>query len=444
MKQRYINHVVVLCLSVFSISCMTSVSEAQNSGEIPRVKLDTNKDAIAGKNVPIKSRFTDLPIVEPSITAHPTNNNYLLAAAMVVTDINRPYASCRLSSFASKDGGKNWSETAHDYWGYDPWVALLPDGKAAMSWLGTPNSFKHQFPLKVFTSNDSGASWNNQIQSFNGFGHGHDGTKLVGYKESFYLTTVRFNGDMGADVVLYESKNDNAFKEVAVVKGEGLRLNFCEPAILSSGIVVVPTLHRSGKVWVNLYNPKTQQLSDKKVVSDNPKVGRGYSRMAADVGSNSKYKNRIYFVRAVANGSSSSGIWLNYSKDNGQSWTKEKRIDHFDNNLLSKANVASVAVNKDGVLGISWVDGQHSEDQKAYDVYFSISRDGGESFQRPVRVTNVSSNPRTKENGDVANKFIGGGHYLGLTTKADGSFQLIWSDSREGVFQLQTSNVTIK
>ena len=166
--------------------------------------------------------------------------------------------------------------------------------------------------------------------------------------------------------------------------------------------------------------------------------------MASDVGSDSNFRDRIYFVRAVADGKSSQGVWLNYSMNKGKTWSAEKRIDLFDNGRKSKANVASVAVNKNGVVGVSWVDGQFTEGQKSYDVYFSISKDGGESFQRPVRITEVSSNPRTRENGDVANKFIGGGHYLGITAKPDGSFQLIWSDSRTGMFKLQTCNVKIK
>jgi Neuraminidase (sialidase) len=407
------------------------------------VKLDTSKNVLPGKNIAVPSQFKYYPLVEPTIASHPNDTNHLLAAAMVVTDKNSPYESCRLSSFVSKDGGVTWKETAHDYWGYDPWVALLSNGKAALSWLGTPKSFRGQFPMVVFSSNDGGENWNSSEEVFSGLGHGHDGTKLVGYKDVFYLTTVQFNANMGADVVLYESKKNKGFSEVASIDGKGRRLNFCEPAVLTNGRVVVPTMHGQGKIWVNVYQPETQKMSERYVVSNNPKLGRGYARMASDVGAQSKFTNRVYFVRAVANGSGSQGVWLNYSKDEGRTWTQEKRIDLFDNGRPSKANVPSVTVNTNGVVGISWMDGQHSDDQKSYDVYFSISMDGGGSFQRPVRITEVSSNPRTEANGDVGNKFIGGGHYLGLTSKPDGSFQLIWSDSRNGMFQLQTCNVKI-
>lgn len=414
---------------------------AQNTLEF--AQLDTSKNAFPGENIAIPSQFKTYPLVEPTIASHPSDNNHLLAAAMVVTNKNNPYESCRLSSFVSKDGGQTWKETAHDYWGYDPWVALLPNGKAALSWLGTPKSFRGQFPMVVFASDDGGENWDSNVQVFQGLGHGHDGTKLVGSKDAFYLTTVRFNANMGADVVLYESISNRGFREVGAIEGQGRRLNFCEPAILTNGTVVVPTMHGQGKIWVNVYHPETKKMSESYVVSNNPKLGRGYARMASDVGAKSKFTDRIYFVRAVADGSSSQGVWLNYSKDEGKTWTPEKRIDLFDKGRPSKANVASVAVNANGVVGISWMDGQHSDDQKSYDIYFSISKDGGERFQRPVRVSEVSSNPRTEANGDVANKFIGGGHYLGLTAKPDGSFQLIWSDSRSGMFQLQTCNVKI-
>lgn len=407
------------------------------------VDFDNDITILVGQNTPITSSFNELPIVEPAISAHPTDNNILFAAAMVVTDKYNPYESCRLSSFYSNNGGTSWKETIHDYWGYDPWTAILSNGTACLSWLGTQGRFKGEFPLNIFSSSDCGKSWSKDVQTFKGFGYGHDGTKMVASKTNFYLTTVRFNNDMSAHVVLYESKYNEAFKEVGSIKEKGMRLNFCEPAVLSNNNVIIPFMHHQGKIWAQVFNPTTQKFSKKYIISENSKLGRGYSRLAIDSGPASKYLDRIYFVRAIADGGSSKGVWLNFSKDEGKTWVKEKRIDLFDNDQPSKANVPSIAVNKSGLVGISWVDGQHSKDPKSYDVYFSISRDGGKSFSKPARVTDVSSNPRTEKNGDVANKFQGGGHYLGIAAKADGKFQLIWSDSRNGYFQLQTCNIDV-
>ncbi len=395
-----------------------------------------------GPNIKISSKFATFPLVEPHLSAHPSDRQQLLAAAMVVTDVNQPYQSCRLSSFYSSDGGQNWAETAHDYWGYDPWTAILENGQTAMSWLGTPSSFQHQFPIQFFSSADGGQHWAAPPKTFSS-AHGHDGTKIAALGKDFYFTVVRFNGDGSADVVLYHRHGDAPFREVAHIPGQGVRLNFCEPAILSDGTVIVPASHFLQKIWVQRFDPKTQRLSEKHIVSIQPGGAKGYMRLAADTQRDSPFRDRLYFVRALGSRANFGGIWLNYSADGGRSWQKDIRVDQFGNNLPSKAQTPSVAVNKAGVVGISWVDSQHDPEQQKNDVYFTYSEDGGQHFHPPVRITSVSSDPRTAANGDVANKFPGGGHYLGLTARADGHFQLIWSDSRSGHFELQTCEVSI-
>ena len=428
----------LLFITIFSILiCSDCKSQPSSNNAI----LDKNNNITVGKNIVIKSQFTDLPVVEPHISAHPTDNNFLLAAAMVVTDINNPYQSCRLSSFISQDGGETWEETAHDWWGYDPWTAILPNGQTVMSWLGTKGNFQHQFPVQFFSSKNGGKNWEEKNQTLSG---GHDGTKIAALNNEFYFTTVRFRGHGIADVILCRREGDGDFKEVAKIDAKGKRLNFCEPAILSDGTVIVPASHFLKKIWVQTYHPKNNELSEPYTFSLNPGGAKGYMRLVVDNNKNSPFKDRIYFVRAMGRGQFSEGVWLNSSSDKGKTWSTDTRIDLFEKSLQSKAMVASVAVNKNGALGISWVDSQDDPAQQKNDIYFTVSLDGGKSFQRPIRVTDISTNPHTEKNGDVANKFPGGGHYLGLTSKTDGSFQLIWSDSRSGVFELQTCNVRIK
>lgn len=422
LRHRTILLVVCLLINRFCFS------QAESNTVFPTI--------LVGKTVTIHSQFEGLPVVEPHLSAHPSDASHLLAAAMVVTAIDRPYESCRLSSFVSKDGGLTWKETAHDFWGYDPWTAILPNGQTAMSWLGTKGSFQHQFPLQFFSSDDGGESWDRSTQSFHS-NHGHDGTKITALGRDFYFTTVRFNDDMSADVVLYHRKSNEEFMEAAKVDAQGVRLNYCEPVILGDGSVLVPFSHYLRKVWVQRYHPKTRLLSDKKLISLRPGGERGYMRMLADTESGSMFYDRVYFVRAA------DGVWLNYSIDHGQTWSQDIRIDQFDNSMTSQSMVASVAVNKEGIVGISWVDSQHDPSQQKNDVYFALSIDGGLSFCPPIRVTDVSTHPKTRKNGDAANKFPGGGHYMNIVSRADSSFQLIWSDSRSGVFELQTCHIAI-
>ncbi len=390
--------------------------------------------------VTIKSQFQGMPVVEPHICAHPSDPNILLVAAMVVTDVNRPYQSCRLSSFFSNDGGETWTETAHDFWGYDPWTTILASGEAVMAWLGTKGSFRHQFPIQFFASKNGGKSWAIEPQTIHNV-HGHDGTKMASSGSSVYFSTVRFRGDMSADVVLYERQGRGEFQEVAQVDAQGLRLNFCEPAILTDGTVIVPASHHLRKAWIQRYTPEPSELSERYTITSEPGGGLGYMRLASDDSPGSPFVDRLYFVRAAGQ-QGSRGVWLNTSEDGGKSWSQDLKVDQFDDGRPSRANVASVAVNTDGVVGISWMDRRIDPD--ANDLYFTISTDGGMTFRRPVRVTTESSNPRTPQNADVANKFPGGGHYLGMTAKADGSFQLVWSQVVEVVFQLQTTSMSIQ
>ena len=415
---------------VLGILLLAGFSISGHSQDTPEVQIKV------GETHPIKSQFEDLPIVEPHLSVNPNNGQQLLAAAMVVTDIDRPYESSRLSSFVSEDGGITWKETAHDYWGYDPWTAISTDGKAVLTWLGTEKWFRHQFPIQFFTSLDGGKSWSNPQTVTSP--HGHDGTKVVSHNDSFYFTTVEFQNDMSADVVLYRKTKDDPFSEIARIPGQGQRLNFCEPAVLSDSLVLIPSSNYRQKFWTTPFDPANGKMGDKQLVSINPGGGRGYMRLVSDSSPTSPFSGRVYFTRAAAG--SQSGIWINYSSDEGLSWSKDIRVDQ---NESDKAMVAAIAINTHGWVGISWVDRTDTKNPQSNHLYFTLSRDGGNTFSDSIRITREGSSPNTSQNGLTAKRFPGGGHYMNIAAKPDGSFQLIWSDSRRGVFSLYTCNISV-
>ncbi len=110
-KMKNATYLITILFSI--IICLKCDGQPSSKG----ILLDKKNNIVVGKNIAIKSQFVGLPVVEPHISAHPSDNNFLLAAAMIVTDKNNPYQSCRLSSFVSQDGGATWKETAHDWWG---------------------------------------------------------------------------------------------------------------------------------------------------------------------------------------------------------------------------------------------------------------------------------------------------------------------------------------
>lgn len=202
---------------------------------------------VVGENVPIASRFAPLPVVEPQVSAHPSDPNRLLVAAMVVTNIDNPYESSRLSSFASSDGGATWRETAHDYWGYDPWTALFDDGRALMTWIGTPGRFIDRYPIVFFHSDDAGESWKGPVHTLPG---GYDGTKLTADGLRAHFTTVYFRDDDGVEIRLYGVEGRDAPKLAGAIVDRSVRLDFAEPAAVGDGAVLVPAIHHEKRAWV--------------------------------------------------------------------------------------------------------------------------------------------------------------------------------------------------
>jgi len=51
--------------------------------------------------------------------------------------------------------------------------------------------------------------------------------------------------------------------------------------------------------------------------------------------------------------------------------------------------------------------------------------------------------PDSPANGEAGRRWPEGGEYHGLTATADGRFQVLWSDSREGIYQLRTTTIRV-
>ena len=128
------------------------------------------------------------------------------------------------------------------------------------------------------TSDDAGVRWNDGAQVTDG---NHDGTKVTALGETFAFTAVHFV-QRGADVVLQARRRDAPFREIARVPGNGRRLNFCEPAILSDGTIVVPASEFLERAWVHRVHPETGEMSEAHPVTDRPGGAGGYLRLVAD------------------------------------------------------------------------------------------------------------------------------------------------------------------
>ena len=114
----------------------------------------------------------------------------------------------------------------------------------------------------------------------------------------------------------------------------------------------------------------------------------------------------------------------------------------------------AVAVSAEGVLGVAWIHGEAGSEERmkqrykntgepiredTWELYFTASADGGKSFAAPVPL--LGEPYRTDEK--VTPRWPYGTDYISLAAPPDGSFHLLWVDSRDGRGVIQTAKIEV-
>jgi hypothetical protein len=177
------------------------------------------------------------------------------------------------------------------------------------------------------------------------------------------------------------------------------------------------------------------------------------------------FRNRLYAAWVDAR-SGRGEIRFAPSSDKGKTWSPPFVIsDNWSHDALGEtpdAFMPELAVNRDGVLGVLWYDRRDHLDNLGYEIRFSASLDGGESFLPSVMISPgggsalqmkealllgpfhpvPASDGRTPVRFDWS-YFDSGGDTAGLTCDLDGVFHPLWIDRRSGLQQVWTSRVTV-
>ena len=199
-----------------------------------------------------------------------------------------------------------------------------------------------------------------------------------------------------------------------------------------------------------------------------------------------------------------SDIWFRRSTDGGRSWSDQMRLN--DNAApapggpLDDRMLPVVEVNRDGVVGVAWYDRRRDDTRRCWELFFTSSSDGGETFAANVpvasapscpppahapaaRVHNVAADPDVKDlteeeiakmdlvqrmtvvmaqqSRNARAEYFGDtghaslevsfdnargnqpGHYLGLAGDANGAFHPLWISRRNGIDELFTTTVEV-
>ncbi len=190
--------------------------------------------------------------------------------------------------------------------------------------------------------------------------------------------------------------------------------------------------------------------------------------LASDPGSTA-FKDRLYAVFTDER-SGRPEILLCHSADKGRTWS-EPIVVNDDRAGLDPVKgprnfLPVVAVNRDGVVGVSWYHTANPQGNPGWEVRFAASLDGGETWSPSVAVSaqparydaNAAVHAATDivEKLDTASKSglyhvdihaqgrqFFGGDYAGLAADAGGIFHSLWVDNRTGYSQIWTTPVTV-
>ncbi|MEE8417595.1 MAG: sialidase family protein, partial [candidate division Zixibacteria bacterium] len=144
----------------------------------------------------------------------------------------------------------------------------------------------------------------------------------------------------------------------------------------------------------------------------------------SDVNLSSPFYGNLY-IAYMNNTVGDMDIFFIRSEDNGNNWTEPLRIN--DDNLANGADQFHpwIAIDDTGVIHAIFYDRRLDQNNWLFDLYYTKSTDGGDTWSVNERITTVSSNPSDARLAGLI------GEYIGLSAW-EGEVQMVWTDIRNG------------
>lgn len=393
--------------------------------------IEVGKDRLLSASGPSR------PLLESQLSVDPNNPKHLLA---VVIQFDSPERNTCVA-WASFDGGQRWIRRALPIQCFgDPWGVILSDGSAITVMLGHMDG--HDDNAFLLRSPDGGRTWPGPPL---GLGAHNDHPIVVAQGAQVYAASgggIHNSANQHRDAVsvFHSQDSGKTFGPPTEVVASNLGYQAEGPLVLSDGTFVVGfhDYSRPGDKW--LARPRSWLLrssdqgrtfSEPLLISESCESRGGWPSMAADG------KDRLFWL-CIAD--KFDGVLVQRSDDRGESWSDPMRVNH---SVRARSFTPSIAINKDGIIGVSWYE---IHDKSCFDVYFTTSLDSGKTFLPEVRVSSATSCPDTPQDKgvfDAGTTFGAGGDYSGLAATSDGLFHVVWSDARTGIYQLRTAAVAV-
>lgn len=436
-----------------------------------------------GPNVHVSAARAQLSHLEVVIAADPNSPGRLLACSMFRDE------GIHSAAYVSFDHGRTWSAPVYapELFANDPTCVYCVDGTAlftAKTATRYPRKSSAWDAVYMRRSPDGGKTWEPAVRSFMcidrpftavdhtdgprrgrvyiAYNHRvygeHGNERLDDWRNTMRLSTSLDGGKtfpLQYDrVLLDQSGGKTAMSLVGSV------------VVLSDGTVVVLHAHavaggrnpdtgklRFERTWMQVfrstYGGETVdpaiRIGDIETSYNIPNSRTTLGTMAVDA-TRGQFRDRLYAVWSDVR-SGRSEIMLTVSADKGLTWLPPRVISDDQDGAGERGRrdhfMPTVAVNKDGVVGVMWYDRRDNPDNKGYYARFSASLDGGKSWLPSRR---VSERPNAVPDASAERQpfSVTGGDTAGLTADSTGVFHALWIDNRTGIQQVWTAPVTVK
>jgi hypothetical protein len=449
------------------------------SAQAPRI--------LVGPNV-LVSRDGGVAHAELHIAAHPGDAQRLVGMATTIRDGG---SKLTVELYATDDGGFTWKGAVPNHLmekgGGDPIVGYGLHGTPLGVALGDRGMW-------VYRSDDGGFTWDNGVRAGNG-DHERMGIDYSAgrYAGRMYLASEVVEGrstspdTMSRAVHVWRSEDDGRswIGPVTVARDMTHGISVQAMTVLSDGTVALflstypnpsrDTTTQSWKVQLTTSTDGGVTFSAPRPIGEHrfggyadfrrkQRAGRvdwpGGFDAAADVKS-TRFRDRLYMAYSEARPPNEGArLVFRASSDRGATWSAPRDIVPESRTSVSQFQPA-IAVNADGNIGIMWYDTRDVAPD-GWNLYFTASSDGGETWAPPVRVSSEPTPAFTAANDRPVPAFVSqtpagitvgmlsafsrwpaGGDYMGLTADAAGVFHPFWVDGRSGLFEVYTSRIQV-
>ena len=435
---------------------------------------------------------------EVTIAASPTDPGRLLACSMIFDSRD---ASRHVVAYASRDAGKTWKpslEVKTTVFVGDPTCAFGEGGDAWLAALPLHYESDADHETLVYRSSDGGETWSEPVSlpfidrewlTFDRTSGPHRGTLYL-HGNDVRDSTV--DGDERIVFTLFRSSDGaKTFGPPRKLPSDGDHMSFGtgNGVVLSDGtyaVVLEEWTDRknldsddfkkpNGKI--KLVRSKDGGKTFEKAVAVADWHGcrgwtPGIAMVAADA-SSGPFRDRLY-VTWPDRRSGRCEILVASSADKGDTWASPITVNDDQSPDQKKRGrdhlLPAVAVNRSGVLGVSWSDRRDAvEPGRQWTARFAASLDGGETFTPSVALSPPETATVKSDYMPIMAYSMGGGHHrpkarggdihleigpqwidylsaadtAGMAAGADGAFHPLWVDSRTGVPQLFTAAVRV-